>query len=648
MSSPFTTNISILNALGNGLSLTNSVTPSLDPTLWGSLSNSVPNAANATQVLGFNRDKHITPGDTWTFTTAFTLDGVTVQLQEQMTGTTAGSKMSQSMTADSVTTGFRDTTDSISINFTGISDAVYALRWDLALHGNVYYSIQYTITVVTPAYQPITPVMPQVETIVMIMMENRSLDNVLGWLYNGSAPAVIYPPGSSTTFDGIPANVSNSYKTTSYSPQNGTHGYNNPWRVPAYDPGEPMPDVEVQLYGDSQGNTPSNPWSQAPGMQGFAFNYYADYVDSVGEVMGAYSAAQLPVLYGLAQNFAVSDRWFASAPTQTDPNRAFSICGTSLGAEVNSDISSTTFQNANTIFNVLGSSGKTWGMYWQMDNPLATGEPLTSYAPFTSYYFPRMNEAPNGSTAGYKTFLQAAASGILPNFCYIEPYWGGGKGVPFDQNDWIGIQGNDYHPPAWVGPAENDLNTLYQTLVDSPQWPSMLFIITFDEHGGNWDHVPPTPTVSPDASVGLSGFTFNRLGVRVPTILISPLITAGTVFRAPAGSPYDFDHTSFLATLCKWAGVNPASARLGTRTAVAPTFEGVIGTTARTDKPSFTVPADYAKQGGGTGAFIGIKTSAHSNQLINAHDFRAAMDDSRSPEIFAQKLEDLMKGKTGT
>ncbi|MBM4208684.1 MAG: hypothetical protein FJ190_12040 [Gammaproteobacteria bacterium] len=181
--------------------------------------------------------------------------------------------------------------------------------------------------------------MPQVKTIVMLMLENRSLDTVLGWLYSGSAPAAVYPPGSSPTFDGIPANSSNSYKNTAYAPQNGTQGYSEACRVPAYDPGEPMPDVLVQLYGDAQGNTPSNPWSQTPTMQGFAYNYYADYIHSVGEVMGAYSAEQLPVLYGLAENFAVSDRWFASVPTQTNPNRAFSICGTSLGAEVNSDIS---------------------------------------------------------------------------------------------------------------------------------------------------------------------------------------------------------------------------------------------------------------------------------------------------------------------
>lgn len=295
---------------------------------------------------------------------------------------------------------------------------------------------------------------------------------------------------------------------------------------------------------------------------------------------------------------------------------------------------------------MLGASGKTWGLYWQSEDILSDGVPITHWdEPATSYLFPLIKQAPNGAVATYTTFLQAAQTGSLPNFCYLEPFWGGGKGVPYDESNWIGIQGNDYHPCAWIGPAENDLNELYQTLIRSPQWPEMLFIITFDEHGGSWDHVPPESALPPDSSVGPSGFTFNRLGVRVPTILVSPLITAGTVFRAPTGSAYDFDHTSFLATLCKWAGVDPASAELGARTAVAPTFEGVIGTTVRTDKPSFTVPADYASQGGGTGALMGISLdTAAAPKTVSINDFRDALDE-KSHDAFVKKFAAMVQDK---
>lgn len=645
MSSPFTTNISILNALDSELQFSNSVTPALASSFWGSFSTDAAPSNRAAQVIGFNRDTGITNGETWIFSTTFTLDGIAIQLQEKLTGLLSGSTMEQSMSAGNITTGFIYTNDSQSIEFTGVSGAIYKLSWDLTIGATLYASIQYTIAMLAPAYKRIPPVMQQVETVVMLMLENRSLDNVLGWLYSDSAPAVVFPEDSSKTFDGIPAGASNSYQSSSFQPQHGTQNFHTPCRVPAYDPSEPMPNVKIQLYANNEGVLPSdNPWSLTPGMQGFVYDYQANYVAASGEVMGAYSQAQLPVLYGLAQQFAVSDRWFASVPTQTDPNRAFSICGTSLGAEVNSDISNTTYVNANTIFNVLGAAGKSWGMYWQSVNPLGTGEYI-AYDPFISYYFPRMQAAPNGTMAGYQTFLTAAAAGTLPNFCFLEPFWGGGLGMANDQDNWVGIQGNDYHPPAWVGPAEADLNTLYQTLVNSPQWNNMLFIITFDEHGGTWDHVAPTASVPPDGSVGPSGFTFNRLGVRVPTLLISPLIKAGTVFRAPAGSAQDFDHTSFLATLCKWAGVDPASAALGKRTAIAPTFEAVIGTTARTDKPSFVVPDDYATQGGGTGAMLGVNLMPNSTQTLNVRDLRESADSSQSAEVFSKKLTDLMAAK---
>src|SRR6185295_3019398 len=95
----------------------------------------------------------------------------------------------------------------------------------------------------------------------------------------------------------------------------------------------------------------------------------------------------------------------------------------------------------------------------------------------------------------------------LPDFSYIEPFWGGGYGLPTG-DDFIGLQGNDYHSPAWVGPAEFDLNEMYNALRSSTYWDEMLFVITFDEHGGTWDHIPPLQTVKPDAYPGARPFHF--------------------------------------------------------------------------------------------------------------------------------------------
>ncbi|MCL1127693.1 alkaline phosphatase family protein [Shewanella surugensis] len=624
-----TTIISIIDAVNDTtLNVKNSVHPDLNKKYWTNKSSLVPSFQRPINVLEFNRNEGITDDHTWTFKSSFTIDGVDILLQEKITGTFFGSKMLQCMTVGEETTEFIDTGKPKTIQFKGKSGASYSISWMLFLNvGGVYDNIQYTLKVTTPAYKPITPVMEQIDTVVYLMLENRSLDNVLGWLYKDDVPAVVYPPESDAKFDGIPADAKNYYKTKSYRPQHGTAGFSQPLRVPNYDPNEALPSIKKQLYADAYG-TVSTSWSSQPLMTGFAWDFAAFY-DEPGEVMGAYSEDQLPVLYGLAKNFAVSDRWFSSVPTQTDPNRAFSICGTSLGAEINDDINDKTYANTNTIFNVLGSKGKTLGMYWQSTNWLGTGEPIFSYKPFSSYYFPEMKHAPNFSEEKYPVFLNLLKEGKAPNFCFLEPHWGGGKG------EFI-LQGNDYHPPTWVGPAENFINELYNALISSPQWSKMLFVLTFDEHGGTYDHTPPPTCKRPDEHEGNSGFTFERLGVRVPMILISPYITAGTVFRAPKDSQYDFDHTSFIATMLKWAGVDPKSANLGARVAHAPTFEGVLSNTPRNDIPKFKIPEDYVNQGRELPQ--GLKQ--HKNPL-DVRVFREILDTSTNHEEILEKLNAL-------
>jgi phospholipase C len=476
----------------------------------------------------------------------------------------------------------------------------------------------------------VQPVMPQIETVVMLMLENRSLDTVLGWLYadDEPQPANVYPPHSAAAFDGIRAGMSNRYESTTYEPQRGTAGMNQPCRVPRWDPNEPFEHVQRQLYEDGDGTMPSGPpWTLPAPMTGFAYDFDAWYTTNV-EVMGAYDEAQLPVLYGLAQNFAVSDRWFASIPTQTNANRAFSLCGTSLGGVDNGTPAT---YDTPTIFNALTGT-KTWGIYYQYDG-IGSFDPGPPGGCYTADVFPQIRkaiDANEGTLDTYSNFLATLASGgDLPAFCYLEPFWGGGKGWPTG-GDFVGLQGNDYHPPAWIGPAENDLNVLYEALRASKQWPNLLFIITFDEHGGTWDHVSPTKTVAPDGNVDL--FDFETLGVRVPTLLVSPYVTPGTVFRAPQGSAYDYDHTSFIATILKWAGIDPITAGLGGRVAVAPTFDGVLGDTPTDGSPTFTVPDGYADQGGGKGP-----------HLLDVDLSRVPIEVFRSVVEAADSVEDLVE-----
>ena len=479
----------------------------------------------------------------------------------------------------------------------------------------------------------------QIETVVVLMLENRSLDNVLGWLYHDEAPAHVFPLDSLERFDGIPAWASNRSGDREYTPAKGTSGFPEPLRVPRWDPHERYEHVVVQLCADGDGTMPEKPWDNELRMNGFAYDYDANY-DDPREVMGAYDESQLPVLYGLARRFAVSDRWFASVPTQTNANRAFSICGTSLGFVNNSEVKT---YNTRTIFDAL-SGEKSWGVYWQW-NGFQSGDPGPAGGCYTADIFPNIRQAVDrgeGQIDSYATFLEDVAHNRdIPQFCYLEPHWGLGLGYPTG-NDFVGVQGNDYHPPAYVGPAEYHLSVLYDALRTSPKWQNMLLVITFDEHGGTWDHVFPPRTVAPDKYVsrleGEPEFDFTTLGVRVPTILVSPFVEPGTVFRAPTEAGYDFDHTSLIATVLKWIGQDPASAGLGDRVAVAPTFEGVLSESAHLETAHIAVPDNYKDQGGGLGLHLGLSLADLDPTGLGLEIWRHLAEKSQDASKFIHHL----------
>jgi phospholipase C len=427
-------------------------------------------------------------------------------------------------------------------------------------------------------------ILPQVKNIVFLMLENRSLDNLLGWLYNytgqPSAPANVYPSGSSGAYDGL---TLGRYSNPAYTWDWGWKVEDYPVvpvpsglgadqdRVPAYDPYEEMKidsswnGVLNQMFGN-QDIISGLPASETPaGMNGFLQDYYSGYMISWKglDILWTYTPAadQLPVLNKLGVEFAVSDHWFCSAPTQTNPNRAFSLCGTSLGRENNLNMWATEQFDVPTVINYLASAGKTWALYFT--------DTWVNGQSYTQYTFPQISSA-GGEFGTIDQFEAHASGGTLPDFTYLEPKWGYGKGSVY-------VQGTDYHPPTHLSPGEQFLNQVYQAIRNSPQWEEILLIVTFDEHGGTYDHVPPSwGAIPPDANVGKDGFRFDLFGARVPTLLISPFVKPSTVFREPSGSSYPFDHTSFIKTLLLWAGVDLGAVDLGKRMPQAPTFEDVL------------------------------------------------------------------------
>jgi phospholipase C len=260
----------------------------------------------------------------------------------------------------------------------------------------------------------------------------------------------------------------------------------------------------------------------------------------------------LPVLSGLAKGYAVCDHWFSSVPSETFPNRAFALAATSLGGvEDGGFVWPTT-----SIFGALSKGKVTWAIYGYDQEPK------------TRLDFLDTKNATNDHFGVFSAFKTAAAEGQLPAFTFLEPSWGS--------------TGNSQHPNYDVALGEQLIHDVYYAVKNGPDWASTLLVVTYDEHGGCYDHVPPPEGAAPpDNSKSPSGFDFKRFGVRVPTVLVSPLIRAGTVFRVPANAT-PLDHTSVLKTIENRWKIKSLTAR----DAAAADVSGVLTLGApRTDDP---------------------------------------------------------------
>jgi phospholipase C len=455
----------------------------------------------------------------------------------------------------------------------------------LAYSGDAYpvtanFTVGYNTFVESP---PASPFLPGITHVVMLMLENRAFDHLLGQLYTADPP-VVHPPGSKVpaanstienpiNFDGLTNNPTFSNPTVLGSTPviispvpAGTLDVPNP------DPGEGFLNTLQQIYGSAE-----NPPTAAPGMQGFLSDYEATTLPDASQIMQYYTPSSLPVLSALARGYAVSDAWFSSVPSETTPNRAFSLAGTSNGYVDNTTDGKPATNvlemwargvriKSTTLFNVLQNCGlgRRWAIYHQdtvLDHSL-TGTLFEQVGPLADNLQPITN------------FFAALESDTLPAFSYLEPAWYETSLLTGEET----ANGNDYHPPANLCEGEDALAIIYERLTRFKHWDKTLFIVTFDEHGGTFDHVPPpTGVTAPDAQTDVSGFGFDRLGLRVPTLLISPRIAAGTVFRSPTAVP--FDHTSLLKTILGWQGIDVSGGVMGQRAAAAPDVSGVLSTT---------------------------------------------------------------------
>lgn len=332
-----------------------------------------------------------------------------------------------------------------------------------------------------------------IRTVVVLCMENRSFDHMLGFM-----------KGINPEIDGLNGNESNPISLTDPQPALVSVSDQAPFVDPA-DPDHSYQAIAFQIFG-SETDTTKNP----PPMNGFAARAESEKAGLSKTIMSAFAPDHIPIHKSLVQEFAVVDKWFASVPSSTQPNRQYLHSATSHGLMSNNEQLLTAGLPQKTIFEVVDEAGLTFGIYYQQ-------------VPNTLFYRNLRQLKYVGNFRPYDlTFKDHAKNGTLPNYTVIEPRY----------FDLLSIPANDDHPVHDVAQGQVLIKEVYETLRASPQWNEILLLITYDEHGGFYDHVPtPLNVPSPDGLEGSAppySFDFTRLGVRVPTLLISPWIEAGT------------------------------------------------------------------------------------------------------------------------
>lgn len=280
--------------------------------------------------------------------------------------------------------------------------------------------------------------------------------------------------------------------------------------------------------------------------------------------MQSFSPGSLPAIEALADNFCLFDHWFCEVPSSTDPNRLYMHAATSIGNARN--VFKQQFPNTQTIYNHIEQAGLTWATYDFDLNEVRT-------------QFPGTHTNPQNFRRFEPRFANDVANNQLPNYSFIFPRFFNNNGAQSDQ-----------HAPRDLRPGDRLIAQVYNTLRSNINlWNQTALIVTYDEHGGFFDHVPPPSdgvnnpdgiNAKPVQSTHLftPAFDFKRLGPRVPALLASPLVKKGIVVSER------FQHTSILATVKKLFGLSDF---LTARDRQANTFEHLFNdlTAPRTDTP---------------------------------------------------------------
>jgi phospholipase C len=371
----------------------------------------------------------------------------------------------------------------------------------------------------------------KIDHIVVLMLENRSFDHMLGFLTIEQGRSHVEGPTEA---------LANEAGGQTYP----VHAARGTKLAGGQDPCHSGRCVDEQIAHGA--------------MSGFAANYWATRPqppvrgDSPGVVMAYHTAEQLPVYAQLAARFCVCDHWFSSVPGQTMPNRCYAVAGTSRGERDNRR--PTQLYNLPSFCRQLDSAEVSWRWYsfdyvptlWVIDSFYGL-----SHATIPAYFDRR-------DLFSHRSFLDRAAAGDLPAVSWIDPN--------FVDLSFGPAGSNDDHPPSDLRAAQRLVLQLFDAVAQSPAWQKTLVVITYDEHGGFYDHVAPPAAADDHANL-------RRYGPRVPAFVVSPWVAPGLVDHTV------YDHTSIIKTILarfcrKPDGTVPD---MGARVRAAHHLGGVLG-----------------------------------------------------------------------
>jgi phospholipase C len=404
----------------------------------------------------------------------------------------------------------------------------------------------------------------QIQHVFVLMLENRSFDHLLGFSAITGTDAV----------SGIPTKVNglSGTETNSYNGKVATVSYPADY-VMAVDPGHEFTDVLCQLCGPAAKYVPGGSYPTIND-SGFVASYAevcakANQQRNVSEILKCYSPDQLTVLSSVAQEFAVCDGWHASMPGPTWPNRMFVHAASSAGLDhspTTAEIalweiaSGFSFPNGD-IFDRISAKG--------LKRRLYAGDNFPMMAALEGIHLDDIRQ--------YDLFA-ADLQGPFPyNYVFIEPSY-------CLLNDYKGSTSE--HPLDDIRLGEGLIKATYEAVRNSPVWKSSVLIITWDEHGGFYDHAIPPEAIAPGDTTPTTGhnkygFTFEQYGPRVPAVIISPWIPKNVVDHRL------YDHSSIPATVERLFGMDPMTKRDAAANTLLPLFSLDA---ARDDTPT-TLPS---------------------------------------------------------